>query len=191
MKKIFLTCLVALISLSTYAQEKGKLVGSDTRLITTTTTTTVVERTPVTYIDLGIGGFADDAEGFAIDFGLRFTKMFTPNIGWDILKISAQTTPDSEIYPNLNLQAKTGIRGVTPILFGKSGAVYGYFDGGYGYNIHDEGGGFAWEAGIGVNLSKQLSLGLAYNNCSYTIERYYYDEDVSCGYVSLRLGIGL
>lgn len=181
MKKIFLSAILGLFAIAGQAQ----IVSSTSSRITVTHK----ERTPSLFLDLGAGGFTGDADGFGVDLGLRWTHMFSPSIGWDVLKVSAQSTIDEPI-DDLNIQAKTGIRGVSPVLFGASGTVYANFAGGYGYYTDIEEGGFAWEIGAGVNFNKHISLGIVYNSCNYSYDYYYGDEDVKVGLVSLRLGIG-
>jgi len=189
MKRILISFAFAMIALVSNAQ----IVSSQSSRITRTHT----ERTPIIFLDLGAGGFTGDGDDFGIDLGLRATKMFHPNVGWDILKVSAQTSVD-DFIDALNIQAKTGVRGVSPVLFGSAGTIYANFALGYGYYTDIEEGGVAWELGCGVNFNKHISLGIAYNRCDYSYEYSYYssrywhseDVDVKLGLFSVRLSIG-
>ncbi len=146
---------------------------------------------PPVWLDFGIGTITGDPEdtGIGLDLGLRWTYMFTENIGWDIVKISAQTDTKSFVEA-LNVQGKTGIRGVSPVLFGNS-SLYANFGCGYGYYTDIEEGGFVWEIGAGVNVTPRFSIGLNYNSADYSVELYHSDkQDVSAGLFSLRLSYG-
>ena len=90
----------------------------------------------------------------------------------------------------MNIQAKTGVRGVTPVLFGNSGTLYANLALGYGYYTHVEEGGVAWEIGAGANFNKNISLGISYNRCDYTTDVYWSEEDVEIGLFTVRLSIG-
>lgn len=149
-------------------------------LTSTTYTKAQTERKNHFAIDLGIGGLVGDVEdgGLGIELGFRDTYMFTPNVGWDIIKISAHTGT-SHFTELLNLQAKTGIRGVSPVLFGEATA-YANFAGGYGYLTDYEEGGFAWELGAGLNVTPHISIGAVYNSTKINGANY--------GYVGCRVG---
>lgn len=182
MRKFFVLALMALFTMASQAQ----IVSSRSSRITR-------ERTvhkPVIWADLGVGTFTGDPEdtGVAIDLGFRWNHMFTENIGWDILKISAQTDT-KDFTESLNVQGKTGIRGVTPVLFGNS-TLYANFAGGYGYYTDIEEGGFVWEAGAGINITPCFSVGINYNSANYTYESSRYKQDVKVGLLSLRLSYG-
>lgn len=182
MKKIFVLAFMAMFSLAIQAQ----IVSSRSSRITTTYT----ERTPAIWLDFGPGFFTGDAEdtGLGIDLGFRWNHMFTENIGWDILKVSAQT--DTKNFGDaLNIQAKTGIRGVTPILFGNS-SLYANLAGGYGYYTDIEKGGFVWEVGAGINLTRKFAIGINYNSTQYEYSSRYSDSTVKVGLLSLRLSYG-
>ncbi len=186
MKKIIILALVTMFTLASQAQ----IVSSRSSRITRT----VTERKPAIWIDFGPGFFTGDAEntGLGLDLGIRWNHMFTENIGWDILKISAQT--DTKNFGDaLNVQAKTGIRGVTPVLFGNS-SLYANFAGGYGHYPDAESGGFVWEVGAGVNITRHFSVGINYNStkytAKYTVRGYSSSVDAKVGLLSLRLSYG-
>jgi len=181
MKKIYAILLCALFAVAAQAQ----IVSSHSSRITYTETKT--EKEPIFHIDLGVGFYTGDVEdtGMAIDLGFRWTKMFTPYFGWDIFKASAQSDV-SNFSDLLNFQAKTGVRGVTPVLFGEKGTIFGNFGLGYGYYYDPEEGGFAWEIGGGVNFNSRCALSIVYNGCGFD----KHDEDFNIGVVSLRFSYG-
>lgn len=188
MKKILLFAIMAMFALSSQAQ----IVSSRSTGITKI-------KTPSSHkicIDLGTGIFTgdlDDKSGVGVDLGGRWTKMFSENIGWDILKINAMT--DTKNFTKaLNVQFKTGIRGVSPILFGNSSA---YVAGAAGYGLYVEEGesAFVWEVGAGLNVTPRFAVGVYYNGISWSHDikvpnySYSYKESATLngGYLSLKL----
>ncbi len=182
MKKFFLLTLLSILSLSTI---HAQIVSSRSSHISRTKS----EHVPSIFVDLGPGLFTGDSEGFGLDLGFRWSKMFHPNVGWDILKISAQTEGSDNFTKALNVQAKTGIRGVTPVLFGNS-TLYANFAGGYGHYTDFDKGGFAWEVGTGINFTPRISLGIAYNSCNYNVKVYKTEQSVNVGLLTLRFSYG-
>ncbi|MBR1469449.1 MAG: outer membrane beta-barrel protein [Prevotella sp.] len=183
MKKIFLIAFMAVFTSSAFAQ------------LMTARMTTVKRSASTVWIDLGPGlytGDVDDA-GAGIDLGIRFTKMFGGGIGWDIFKASAQTGT-SKFTEILDVQAKTGVRYVSPVLFGNQ-SLYANLGAGAGYYTDMDKFGFVWEVGAGINITPRVSLGIAYNSHSFSQEIYdgrrTEDKSFNVGLISLRLGIGL
>lgn len=179
MKKLLLLAVMALFTSSTFAQ------------LLTSSRVARGDRAHNIWVDLGVGTVTGDAEntGVAVDLGFRWTKMFTENVGWDILKLSGQTDTKS-FKEALNAQVKTGVRGVSPVLFGNS-TIYANFAGGYGYYFDMEKGGFVWEIGAGVNITPRFAVGINYNNANYKFggRKKYEDEEtkVKYGLLTLRL----
>ena len=182
MKKIYAILLCALFAVAAQAQ----IVSSHSSRITYTETKT--EKEPIFFIDLGLGFYTGDVEdtGMAVDLGFRWTKMFTPYFGWDIFKASAQSDV-SNFSELLNFQGKTGVRGVTPVLFGEKGTIFGNVGLGYGFYYDPEEGGFAWEIGGGVNFNSRCALSIVYNGGAFD----KHDEDFNIGVVSLRFSVGI
>ena len=114
-------------------------------------------------LDLGFGGYTGDIEGggLALELGFRDTYDINEYLSVDIIKIGAHSGTD-DIGGLLNLQAKTGVRGFTPILFGQS-RMYANFGLGYGYFTDAEKGGFAWEVGAGLDITRHIAVGFVYN----------------------------
>lgn len=113
---------------------------------------------------LGIGGVLGDGteKGFALELGLKYAYRFHPNIAWDAVKVSAITMPE-HFTESMQIQALSGFRGITPVLFGNS-TLYANFGAGYGYYTDLETGGFAWEVGAGVCINQRFSVGIVYNS---------------------------
>lgn len=186
MKKLFIVAFMAMFTIASQAQ----IVSSRSSRITYEKG----EYHPAIWVDFGLGTFTGDPEdtGLALDLGFRWNHMFTENIGWDILKVSAQTDT-KHFSESLNVQGKTGIRGVTPVLFGNC-SLYANFAGGYGYYTKVEEGGFVWEVGAGVNVTPRFSVGINYNSANYSVKygsgKYSGEQDVKVGLLSLRLSYG-
>lgn len=185
MKKLLFMALMAFFSSSAFAQ-----------LMTSRMTTVKHNHTSKIWFDFGPGTYTGDVDdtGLGVDLGFRWTQMFGESIGWDILKISAQT--DTKNFSEcLDVQGKTGLRYVSPVLFGKQ-SLYANAAVGYGYYTDMEEGGLVWEIGAGVNVSPRFSVGIAYNSHNYTRDIYVYrkgteEKSFNVGLVSLRLSIGL
>jgi len=118
-------------------------------------------------IDLSFGGYTGDLDGggLALELGFRDTYDINEYFSVDILKISAHSGTD-DFGGLLNLQAKTGVRGFTPILFGQS-RMYGNVGLGYGYFTDAKKGGFAWEIGAGLDITRHVAVGFVYNTNKY------------------------
>ena len=100
--------------------------------------------------------------GVGMNVGLRYTKMFNNYIGWDVLKINAQTDL-SHFKELLDLQAMTGLRLVSPVIFGHQTAYLTAAIGGSYFTSQNK-GNFAWEGGIGINISPKTTIGAFYND---------------------------
>lgn len=174
MKKIILLAVMMLMTASAYAQ----LVTS-TRVVKH-----AGENKNEFSINLTAGGFTGDAHdtGFGLELGLKYAYRFHPNFAWDVIKVA--TIADTKHFQdNLQIQALTGVRGITPVLFGNSTA-YLNLAGGYGYYTHIEEGGFAWEVGAGLNVTPKFAVGVEFNST-----RLSFDHGSSnIGFVGARLG---
>lgn len=115
---------------------------------------------------------------FALELGLKYAFRFHPNMAWDAVKVSALAMPD-HFSETLQIQALSGFRGITPVLFGNS-TLYLNFGAGYGYYTDMSKGGFAWEIGAGINITPKISVGIVYNSThqsgsTYEEEYSYWD----------------
>lgn len=155
MKKYLLFALTLMITINGFAQ--------------------MSERTSVSsgiWLEVGAGGNIfhqreffgtdDNHSGVGINIGARYTKMFNNYIGWDVIKINAQTDLKN-FKALLGLQAMTGLRLVSPVIFGHQTAYLSGAIGGSYYPDPDK-GNFAWEGGLGINISPKTSIGAFYND---------------------------
>lgn len=171
MKKLFFVAVMALISLSASAQ------------LITSNRTIRGARAHNVWIDLGAGTYTNEgAKGTDLNLGIRFNKMFSEYVGWDIIKIGARSNTE-DLGEYICAEALTGIRGESPVLFSNARA-YGNFGIGYLYGFDAEKGGLAWEVGAGLKLTRRFNVGIVYN--SYKIG----DGDAT-GIFGLRLGLAL
>jgi len=172
MKKIVLLFVLMMVSSSAFAQ-----------LVTTTRVYRERNHNHHLAIDMGIGGYTGDVYdmGLGLDFGLRYNYTINQNIGIDIIKASVQTGTN-HFGEALQLQAKTGVRGVSPVLFGQS-SLYGNFGIGASYLPDPQEVGVAWEIGAGLNITPRFAVGAAYNSTHV--------DGVSFGLISFRLSVNL
>jgi len=171
MKKFIMVALMAVIAVSASAQ------------LITSNRTVRGARAHNTWIDFGVGTYTNEgAKGTDLNLAIRFNKMFTEYVGWDIIKIGARSNTD-DLGKCICAEALTGIRGESPVLFSNAKA-YGNFGIGYLYGFDAEKGGFAWEIGAGLKLTPRFNIGIAYD--SYKIG----DGDAT-GIFGLRLGLAL
>lgn len=191
MKKILVLALTAMFAMASQAQ----IVSSRSTGITKVKT----EKSHNFWIEGGVGTFSGDWNdtGAGIDLGFRWTKMFSENIGWDIIKAGAMTDTNN-FGDALNVQFKTGLRLVSPVMFGES-TLYGAVSAGYGLFTEEAESAFVWEVGAGINVTPRFSVGVAYNAQNLTREveygyynGYYYTHDkekfdIKGGYLSLKL----
>lgn len=171
MKKLFFVAVMALISLTASAQ------------LITSNRTVRGARAHNTWIDLGVGAYTNEgAKGADLNLGIRFNKMFSEYVGWDIIKIGARSNT-KDIGKYICAEALTGIRGESPVLFSNAKA-YANFGLGYLYGFDAEKGGFAWEIGAGLKLTPRFNIGIAYNS-------YKLGKGDATGIFGLRLGFAL
>lgn len=182
MKKFLLLAIMAVFVSSANAQ-----------LMTSRMTTVKNNHTSKIWFDFGAGAYTGDVvnTGLGVELGFRWTQMFGESFGWDILKISAQADT-KHFTETLNPQVKTGVRYVSPVLFGNQ-SLYANAAVGYGlFTDNTDANGFAWEIGAGINITPRFSAGIVYNSQNYSMEIYKSgSKNFSVGYIGLRLGLGL
>lgn len=147
-------------------------------------------------VELGVGGTGE----VAVDLGFRWQMNLYPNIGWDVLTLKAYAAPD-DLGATVTPQLMTGIHLTSPEFVGLTGYLIGRA--GYGYWIDREAGGFCFEVGAGINVTKHMYIGYAYNHQKgnyeatfykkgsggkYTTTLYTEDVDYKVNYHSFRIG---
>lgn len=173
MKKVFLVVVMAVFTSSAFAQ-----LLTSSRVARQSS-----ERSHNVWLDLGVGAFSGDYKdgGVGLNLGIRWNKMFGEYIGWDIIKVAAQADT-KDFGGSISAEGLTGIRGLTPVLFGNAKA-YVNAAGGYIYNFDSSNGAFIWEAGAGLNITPRFSVGIAYDSWS--------KNSFTTGFINLRLGVAL
>lgn len=131
-------------------------------------------------IDLGIGGMKN-LNGTGVDFGLRYLHTYTPYIAWNAINVKAIANTE-DFVKTITPQVMTGIKLSSPSFF-KDIYVFGGFKGGYGYNIDGREGGFCYEIEAGINLTRNIFVGYAYNNQKIA--------DGNLKYSAFRIGFNL
>lgn len=128
-------------------------------------------------IELGLGsGFGED---FTVDFGLRWQYNLHENFAWDVITIKAIADVKKHCFKeSITPTVLSGFRVISPNFIGLT--AYANARVGYAYNVDNEDGGFAYEVGVGVNVTKHVYIGYAFNDNKVD----YYDMD----YHAFRLG---
>lgn len=132
-------------------------------------------------IELNAGGTGE----FAIALGARWQMNFNENFAWDVLTLKAVTEP-SYFGESLTPMLMTGVRGFTPEFAGMR--AYANARAGYDYNIDGEVGGFCFEAGVGLQVTKNISIGYSFSSIKFTEHDYYYDISATAKMHSVSLG---
>lgn len=144
-----------------------------------------------------IGVMTGDVEtGFGIGVDLGYRWHISSGFNWDIITAGISTN-SAEFSDNLNVRLLSGFRYNSPAIFGDKGL---YANLGLGYQLMTSDtdlGGFAYEVGVGINLTRIVSLGLVWEgntastSYSYKSGRNWYEEDVNYhwGMFGVRLGL--
>lgn len=170
MKKIFLVAVLALFTSSAFAQ------------LLTSSRVARSERAHNVWIDLGVGTYTSSgASGTDLNLGIRVNKMFHEYVGWDIIKVGAHANT-KDFGKTISVEALTGIRGESPVLFANAKA-YANFALGYIHTIDPNKGAFEWEIGAGLKITPRINVGVAFDSSKR--------DGVSSGVFGLRLGFAL
>lgn len=109
-------------------------------------------------IELGVGGTGD----ITVDLGIKWQLNLHENIAWDVLTIKALADVEHDLMDSLTSEALTGLRLFSPEFVGMTAFVNGRA--GYAHHIDSSEGGFAFELGGGINVTRSIYLGYAYNS---------------------------
>ena len=143
------------------------------------------------FSDLTVGlqtGCVDPDFGIAIKAGYRLNLY--EGLSWNIISAGAEI---GVTYADVNLRFMSGLRYNLPFCL-NSKTVYVNADFGYGFSTSDTAfGGFAYEIGAGVNFSRTISLGVAWEGSVWDYHLQYGIYDLSMrgnfGIIGLKLGI--
>lgn len=141
------------------------------------------------FLNPTIGVTAGDVEtGFGVGVGLGYRWHIASGFNWDIVKAEAMTDV-SNFTDALAVRFMSGIRYNSPVLFSDKG-LYADFGIGYQFMTSDtDNSGVAYEIGVGLNLTRTVSLGLVWEGNSSSYESYGYDFDAHWGMFGVRLGL--
>lgn len=109
-------------------------------------------------IELGVGGTGD----VTVDLGFKWQANLHENIAWDVVTLKALADVENNFEESITAQVLTGLRLISPEFSGMN--IYANARAGYAHNIDASEGGFAFEIGAGVNVTRNIYLGYAYNN---------------------------
>lgn len=125
-------------------------------------------------IELGIGGTGD----LSVDLGIRWQMTLHENIAWDVITLKAVADVENNFSESITPELMTGIRLISPDFAGLTAYANGRL--GYAYNIDADDGGFAYELGAGINVTRNIYLGYVYNGFKI--------GDGKVNYHALRIG---
>lgn len=153
MKKLLLLIAVVTISITGYAQSGAS------------NSTGMYLEGSVGYMKLKASAdgenFSVDLDGIALDLGLGYRHAINPYLTWNTLKFNVMTTL-SDLSETITPQLKTGLRGTSPEFSNMS--LYGEANFGIGYQIEWEKFGFAYDLGIGLNVTPKIAVGFNFNS---------------------------
>jgi len=148
-------------------------------------------------LDIGLGGSFLELEKkkfetlFAPALGIRVLHHFNPYFGMDFFKINwitdVLTTGKNKVM-YARLQIMPGFRGNSPTFF-KCMSVYAVFRIGYGMKFEEKSSNFeglCLETELGVNLTRTIFAGFAYNYHKYFEKKF--DYNLATHTLSFRLG---
>lgn len=190
MKKLFAFCLAMMLTsvMSVSAQRAGEYNLGDN---------SEGSRSGV-FAEIGVGVTAGDINtDLGLSVGLGYRYHFGNGFCWDILKATYQApTVTTAFGEGSTMRFISAFRyNSAPILAGRP--IYGTFGAGYQLNVYDTDywKGFAYEIGVGVNLSRNVSLGLAWEGNVANYEYYdsyyydYYSGRANFGIFALKMGV--
>mgnify|MGYP003050704843 FL=1 len=141
-------------------------------------------------MEVGIGGNG----ATTVNLGFRWQHNLHPYVAWDVLALNV-VAPTEELSEMLMPQLMTGVRLLSPELSGMK--VYVTGRAGYGGimsgNADARGQGLAFEIGAGINITKHLYAGYAYNHqdlgtSEVKINKQTISVDRKLKYHSFRIG---
>lgn len=136
------------------------------------------------YANALVGAYTGDLEETAFGFGAEvgYRLHLTNGLHWNILSAgwNSGVSDYIEVGDLSNVRIMTGARFITPdFLAGKR--MYINFDLGYSINTsYGDMSGFAYNVGLGVNLSRSFSMGVSWDGIS--------KDSYNWGIVGLKLG---
>lgn len=109
-------------------------------------------------IELGVGGTGD----VTVDLGFKWQANLHENIAWDVVTVKAVADVENNFAESCTGQVLTGLRLISPEFSGMN--IYANARAGYAHNFDASEGGFAFEIGAGIQVTRSIYLGYAYNN---------------------------
>lgn len=109
-------------------------------------------------IELGVGGAGD----LCVDFGLRWQANFNEYIAWDVITVKAVADVEEDFSETITPEILSGLRLISPDFGGMTAYVNGRV--GYAHNFDMEEGGFTYEVGAGLNVTRHIYVGYAFNH---------------------------
>lgn len=125
-------------------------------------------------IELGVGGAGD----LCVDLGLRWQMNLHEYVAWDVITVRAMADVENDFGDSITPEILSGLRLISPELFGMTAYANARF--GYAHNFDLEDGSFTYELGVGINVTRHIYVGYAYN--------HFKIDDEKVNYNAFRLG---
>ena len=144
------------------------------------------------FSELGVGVTLGDLDAdLGLSLGLGYRYHINNGFCWDIAKVTyyvpCVTTAFAE---SSSMRFISAIRYNSAPLLGDM-PLYATFGVGYQLNVDDTDRwkGFAYEIGLGVNMSRSCSLGLVWEGNVAHYDTYYGSENANFGILGAKLGV--
>ncbi|GEM_PF-1930537 len=125
----------------------------------------------IQFMKVKAGGGSADLDGIALDLGIGYRQTLNEYLAWNMLKFNVMASL-SDFSETITPQLKTGLRGTTPEFSNMSAYADANF--GIGYQIDTEKAGFAYDLGIGLNITPQIAVGFNFNSQRVSIHGWSY-----------------
>lgn len=144
------------------------------------------------FVETHLGAVVGDVSstGFGWGVGLGFRLHLIDGLCWDVVKVGMNTDV-LNFVDMLDVRFLSGLRYNSPRFIADKSL---YLNFALGYHLFTECttySGFAYEVGGGINLSRNLSMGITWEASHTTAEEYffgdYYDVKLNWGTVGLKL----
>lgn len=125
-------------------------------------------------LEVGVGGTGD----VTVDIGVKWQLNLHEFVAWDVITAKALADVENDFSDSITAQLLSGLRLTTPDFSGLSAYATAKF--GYAYQFDAEDGSFAYELGIGINATRRVYFGFAYNTFKI--------DDIRIKYNAFRIG---
>lgn len=198
MKKFLIACMIACTALSGSAQIIRSTTSERTIKVKPEAPKVLSWNHSGCFVNTGIGLLAGDAPSdFAWELGWGYRWHIGSGVSWEVFRFGFNTGV-SHFKDLFDLRITTGLRYDSPRIAGLGErSIYANFCFGYGGRVSPPDeicsyGGFVYEIGLGVKLTRKCSLGLIWqgNNDNFDVDLPmggYVSGDASWGMFGVKI----